>query len=41
MTRYAGLAAAGDNYLDPRLDGWVQNPQTWRMARRLLAEEIN
>ncbi|MBL7220525.1 MAG: DUF4091 domain-containing protein [Phycisphaerae bacterium] len=40
MTRYAGLAAAGDNYLDPRLDGWVQNPETWRMARRLLAEEI-
>ncbi len=41
MTRYAGLAAAGDNYLDPRLDGWVQSPETWRMARRLLAEEIN
>jgi len=41
MTRYAGLAAAGDNYLDPRLDGWVQDPGTWRMARRLLAEEIN
>jgi len=41
MTRYAGLAAAGDNYLDPRLDGWVQNAETWRMARRLLAEEIN
>jgi hypothetical protein len=41
ITRYAGLAAAGDNYLDPRLDGWVQNPETWRMARRLLAEEIN
>lgn len=41
MARYAGLAAAGDNYLDPRLDGWVQNPETWRMARSLLAEEIN
>ncbi|MCP4378173.1 MAG: DUF4091 domain-containing protein [bacterium] len=41
MTRYAGLAAAGDNYLDPRLGGWVKNPETWRMARRLLAEEIN
>jgi len=41
MTRYAGLAAAGDNYLDPRLDGWVQNAETWRMARRLLAEEID
>ena len=40
MTRYAGLAAVGDNYLDPRLDGWVQNTETWRMARRLLAEEI-
>ena len=41
MTRYAGLQAVGDNYLDPRLDGWVQNPDTWRMARKLLAEEIN
>ena len=40
MTRYAGLAAAGDNYLDPRLDGWVQDEETWRMARRLLAEEV-
>ena len=41
MARYAGQPAAGDNYLDPRLDGWVQNPETWRMARRLLAEEIS
>jgi len=41
MTRYGGLQTAGDNYLDPRLDGWVQNPETWTMARRLLAEEIN
>jgi len=41
MARYAGLDAVGDNYLDPRLDGWVQNPETWRMARRLLAEEID
>jgi len=40
MARYAGLDSAGDNYLDPRLDGWVQNPETWRMARKLLAEEI-
>jgi len=40
MTRYAGLAAAGDNYLDPRLDGWVHDPATWQMARRLMAEEV-
>jgi len=41
MTRYAGLAVAGDNYLDPRLDGWVQDEETWRMARRLLADEVS
>ena len=40
MVRYAALDAVGDNYLDPRLDGWVQDAQSWRMARRLLAEEI-
>ncbi|MDY6914547.1 MAG: DUF4091 domain-containing protein [Planctomycetota bacterium] len=40
MTRYAGLASVGDNYLDPRLDGWVQDPAAWEMARRLLAEEV-
>ena len=41
LARYAGLAAAGDNYLDPRLDGWVQEPASWAMARRLMAEEIH
>ena len=41
MTRYAGLAATGDNYLDPRLEGWAQQPALWEMARRLLAEEVN
>ena len=40
MTRYAGLDAAGDNYLDPRLNGWVQDGDTWEIARRLLAEEV-
>ena len=40
MTRYAGRRAAGDNYLDPRLDGWVQDAATWQLARRLLAEEV-
>lgn len=40
LTRYAGLAAAGDNYLDPRMDGWVQDAATWQLARRLLAEEV-
>jgi hypothetical protein len=39
LVRYAGLAAAGDNYLDPRLDGWVGDGQTWVLARRILAEE--
>ncbi len=40
MARYGGLGAAGDHYLDPRLDGWQKDPQTWEMARRLLAEEL-
>jgi hypothetical protein len=40
MARYAGLDAAGDNYLDARLDGWVQDPGVWHEARRLLASEI-
>jgi len=40
MTRYAGRDAVGDNYLDPRLDGWVQDAATWQMARRFLAEEV-
>ena len=40
MARYAGLDAAGDHYLDARLDGWVRSPGTWQTARRLLAEEV-
>jgi hypothetical protein len=40
MTRYAALAATGDNYLDVRLNGWVQSPEAWEIARRLLAEEV-
>ena len=40
LARYAGLDAVGDHYLDPRLGGWVQRAETWRMARRLLAEEV-
>jgi len=40
MVRYAGLQAVGDNYLDPRLDGWVKDPAAWRSARRILAEEV-
>ncbi len=40
MVRYAGLDAVGDHYLDPRLDGWVKEAATWRMARRMLAEEV-
>ena len=41
MARYAGLDASGDNYLDPRLNGWVQDGATWEVARRLLAEELH
>ena len=40
MTRYAALGAVGDHYLDPRLDGWVQDGAVWVQARRLLAEEV-
>jgi hypothetical protein len=40
LVRYAGLAAAGDHYLDPRIDGWVAHGPTWIAARRLLAEEV-
>jgi len=40
MVRYGGLAAAGDNYLDCRLDGWVADGATWELARRVLAEEV-
>lgn len=40
LTRYAGLEGTGDNYLDPRLDGWVHNPIAWETVRRLMAEEI-
>lgn len=41
MVRYAGMEASGDNYLDPRLSGWVQDPSAWLLARRLLAEEVS
>lgn len=40
LVRYGGIQASGDNYLDARLDGWVQDAATWEIARRLLAEEI-
>ncbi len=40
MVRYGGLAAGGERYLDPRLDGWVQDGEAWEQARRLLADEI-
>ena len=40
MVRYAGLDAAGDNYLDPRLHGWVREPAAWQLAHKLLAEEV-
>lgn len=40
MVHYAGLDAVGDNYLDPRIGGWVQDGELWIRARRMLAEEI-
>lgn len=40
MVRYAGLDAAGDHYLDPRINGWEQDPTLWIRARRMLAEEV-
>ena len=40
LVRYAGLAATGDNYLDPRLDGWAKDGETWILARRILAAEV-
>ncbi|MFP4353486.1 MAG: hypothetical protein ACLFUJ_00065 [Phycisphaerae bacterium] len=39
MTRYAGLEAAGDHYLDPRLDGWVDDALAWRLTRELMLRE--
>ena len=40
MVRYAGLDAVGDHYLDPRLDGWIRDGATWRLARKILAKEV-
>lgn len=40
LARYAGLAATGDNYLDVRLHGWVEDGTMWHKAHRLLAEEV-
>jgi len=40
LIRYGGVEAAGDSLLDPRLDGWVKDPVTWRLARRILAGEV-
>jgi hypothetical protein len=40
LVRYAGLAAAGDNYLDGRLEGIEQDAAVWQLARTLMAEEL-
>jgi len=40
LVRYGGLAATGDNYLDPRLGGWEHDGQSWTLARRILADEV-
>ncbi|MCY2927788.1 MAG: hypothetical protein NT031_20585, partial [Planctomycetota bacterium] len=39
MVHYAGSDAAGDNYLDVRLGGWIRDRNAWTLARRLLIEE--
>lgn len=39
MVRYMGLAAAGDHYLDPRMDGRQTDAGSWRLARDLLLRE--
>lgn len=41
MVRYAGLEAVGEQYLDPRVSGWVQDGEAWIFARRMLADEIS
>jgi hypothetical protein len=40
LVRYACQAAAGDNYLDGRLGGWVDDGTMWIIARRILAAEV-
>ena len=40
MARYGGKAAAGDNYLDARLNGWVTSGEAWSLAHRLLTDEV-
>ena len=41
MVRYGSLAAAGEHYLDPRLNGWVRDGQLWLAARKVLLEEAH
>lgn len=41
LVRYAGLEAVGDNYLDPRIGGWVEKGSAWIAARRILAEKVS
>lgn len=40
MAHYAALGATGDNYLDVRLNGWEQDGESWEIARRVLAEQV-
>ena len=40
MVRYVGLASCGDNYLDPKIEGWVHDPALWTRARHLLQGEV-
>jgi hypothetical protein len=40
MVQYAGRAAVGDHYLDPRLDGWVRDGPLWTAAHQVLAGEV-
>ncbi len=40
LVRYAAGEAAGDNYLDGRLDGYVRDGQAYADARAILAQEV-
>jgi hypothetical protein len=40
LVAYGGTDCYGDNFLDGRPGGWVTDPASWRLARRLMAREL-
>lgn len=40
LIRHAGTDAAGEHFIDARLDGWPEDAATWQEAGRLLADEV-